>query len=134
MSVVETISRRALPNSPPQSGQHRSATVTGIASLTSADFGALRNRKDPCPGFRPGGFGSGLRLPFENGAAPPRRFSSSISACNRWFIHSTQFDDDLNQFFPAELFQLLQNPGCTRSFLKSRTFKSSYTLFSLRLR
>ena len=34
----------------------------------------------------PGAFGSGLRVPFENGAAPPRRFSCSISVRNSWII------------------------------------------------
>jgi hypothetical protein len=37
-------------------------------------------------------------------------------------VHAAEFDNDLNQIFPAELFQLFQDPGCTISAAISRFF------------
>src|ERR1700686_1190126 len=125
MSVMETISRRPSPSLPPQSGRHCTSTGTFTGSTSAACSGGFRNRKNPCPGFRPGRLGFGFRVPLENGASALQLLNFGPKPLN----HSVLVKNDLNQFFAAERFQVFQDPGCINSFVISRTFKSSDTLF-----
>ena len=66
-------------------GQASRVTVTSTGgSVMASGSGACRYRPRPEPGFRPGGFGAGTRMPLEHGADGrfPLRVSESSSVRN----------------------------------------------------
>ena len=84
-SVVVATSSLTCSRAPPQAGQL--SGTWAITSWVGGCGGAGRRRNGPCPGLRPGRFGSTLGWPLEKGAACRccERLSRSISACSSVF-------------------------------------------------
>jgi hypothetical protein len=101
MSVVETISSPHSPNGPPHSGQQSASTGASTGCCSAADFGSVRRRKGPCPGFRLVRLGFGLWFPFGKWRrrSPPLQL---FDLCSQLLNQSLLIEDDLDQLVKTE--------------------------------